>query len=171
MFSDKLALFYKVSQSDFKNNKHLLSTLCSRLWDIKEKELYFCLGLAYSVGFYNLSRSLVIRKQFPLGGGGATHLIPALGRQRQADLCQFEASLVYRAGASTGTKAKEKPCHKKWRKKERKKEREESCFLDRVPSLLFFLFCSLHIFENTQYLYSSYSFLSDIHISERTRPY
>ena len=28
-------------------------------------------------------------------------LIPALRRQRQADLCDFEASLVYRAGSRT----------------------------------------------------------------------
>ncbi|EGW06329.1 hypothetical protein I79_018985 [Cricetulus griseus] len=28
-------------------------------------------------------------------------LIPALGRQRQADLCEFEANLVYRASSST----------------------------------------------------------------------
>ena len=33
-------------------------------------------------------------------------LIPALRRQRQLDLCEFEASLVYRAGF----KATEKPC-------------------------------------------------------------
>ncbi|CAO2577223.1 hypothetical protein LEMLEM_LOCUS19 [Lemmus lemmus] len=40
-------------------------------------------------------------------------LIPALGRQRQADLCEFKASLVYRASSRTGTKATEKPCLKK----------------------------------------------------------
>ena len=28
-------------------------------------------------------------------------LIPALGRQRQADLCEFEASLVYRVSSRT----------------------------------------------------------------------
>lgn len=32
-------------------------------------------------------------------------LIPALGRQRQADLCEFEACLVYRARPRTGSKA------------------------------------------------------------------
>jgi hypothetical protein len=30
-----------------------------------------------------------------------TPLIPALGRQRQADLCEFEASLVYRVSFRT----------------------------------------------------------------------
>ena len=38
-----------------------------------------------------------------------TPLIPALGRQRQMDLCEFEASLVYRASSRTGSKATEKP--------------------------------------------------------------
>ena len=33
-----------------------------------------------------------------------TPLIPALRRQRQADLCEFEASLVYREGSRTGSK-------------------------------------------------------------------
>ena len=32
-------------------------------------------------------------------------LIPALGRQRQAELCEFKASLVYRASSRTGSKA------------------------------------------------------------------
>ena len=40
-------------------------------------------------------------------------LIPALGRQRQVDLFEFEASLVYRASARTGSKAIEKLCLKK----------------------------------------------------------
>jgi hypothetical protein len=31
-------------------------------------------------------------------------LMPALGRQRQADLCKFEASLVYRVTTSTMSK-------------------------------------------------------------------
>jgi hypothetical protein len=29
-------------------------------------------------------------------------LIPALGRQRQADLCEFEASLIYRVPGQPG---------------------------------------------------------------------
>ena len=37
-----------------------------------------------------------------------TLLIPALGRQRQVDLCEFEANLVYRASSRTGSKATEK---------------------------------------------------------------
>ena len=35
-------------------------------------------------------------------------LIPTLGRQRQADFCEFEASLVYRVGYRTGSKAKQR---------------------------------------------------------------
>ena len=34
-----------------------------------------------------------------------TPLIPALGRQRQADLCELEVSLVYRVSSRTGSKA------------------------------------------------------------------
>ena len=37
-----------------------------------------------------------------------TPLIPALGRQRQADLCEFKASLVYRVSFSTCSIATEK---------------------------------------------------------------
>ena len=40
-------------------------------------------------------------------------LIPALRRQRQVDLCEFEASLVYGASSRTGSVATEKPCLKK----------------------------------------------------------
>ena len=39
-------------------------------------------------------------------------LIPALGRQRQVDLYEFEASLIYRVSSRTGAKATEKPCLK-----------------------------------------------------------
>lgn len=42
----------------------------------------------------------------------AQHIIPALGRPRQADLCEFEASLVY--GVVPGLLGyTEKPCLKK----------------------------------------------------------
>ena len=58
-------------------------------------------------------------------------MIPALGRQRQADLCEFETSLVYRASSMTGSKATQRNSvskiqkeREKERKKERKKERE-----------------------------------------------
>ena len=40
-------------------------------------------------------------------------LIPALRRQRQVDLYEFEASLVYRVNSRTGDKATEKPCFEK----------------------------------------------------------
>ena len=44
---------------------------------------------------------------------------PSTWRQRQADLCEFEASLVYRASSRTGSKATEKPCLDKTAKKEK----------------------------------------------------
>ena len=42
-----------------------------------------------------------------------TPLIPALRRQRQADFCESEVSLVYRASSRTGSKATEIPGVKK----------------------------------------------------------
>ena len=43
-------------------------------------------------------------------------LIPAHRRQRQVGLCEFEASLVYRASYRTGSKAAEKPFLRKLKK-------------------------------------------------------
>ena len=51
-------------------------------------------------------------------------LAPALSRQRQEDLCEFEDSLVYRESSRTDSKATEKPCLEKERKEGRKKERK-----------------------------------------------
>ena len=50
-------------------------------------------------------------------------LIPALGRQRQAGLCEFEASLVYRGSYRTGSIATGKPASKNENKIKQKKER------------------------------------------------
>ena len=47
-------------------------------------------------------------------------LIPALGRQQQVDLCEFEASLVYRASSRTSSKSTEKLCLKKPKPKQNK---------------------------------------------------
>ena len=47
-------------------------------------------------------------------------LIPALGRQRQADLCEFEASLVSRASARVGSKATQRnPASKNQKKSDK----------------------------------------------------
>ena len=52
-------------------------------------------------------------------------LISAFRRQRQADLCEFEASLVYRASSRTARDTQRNPASKKRkRNKERKKERK-----------------------------------------------
>jgi hypothetical protein len=49
-------------------------------------------------GVFLLRHSLVITYD-AAGNGGA--LIPALGRQRRVDFCEFEASLVYRWSSGT----------------------------------------------------------------------
>ena len=55
-----------------------------------------------------------------------TPLIPALGRQRQVDLCEFEASLVSRASARIGSKATQRnPVSKKQTNKQTNKQRAE----------------------------------------------
>ena len=47
-------------------------------------------------------------------------LIPALGRQGQADLCESQASLVYRVSSRT-----EKPCLKNKQKKTKTKRKRQ----------------------------------------------
>ena len=54
-----------------------------------------------------------------LGGSGAGLLIPTLRRHRQVDLCEFEASLVYKASSRIGSKATETPCHDKTKTKQK----------------------------------------------------
>ena len=44
-----------------------------------------------------MPRQYSLFKPSPVGGWLRTPLIPALRRQRQADLCEFEASLVYKS--------------------------------------------------------------------------
>ena len=61
--------------------------------------------------------------------GNLKELNPALGRQRQADLCEFEASLVYRMSSRTGTKATEKPFLGK-------KKRTEESYWEKNPIFL-----------------------------------
>jgi hypothetical protein len=59
-----------------------------------------------------------------------TPLIPTLGRQRQAGLCEFEASLHYKVPGQQGYK--EKPSQKK--KKKKKKARCGNRCDSTVPS-------------------------------------
>ena len=59
----------------------------------------------------------VLRKERLVGQWWYVPLIPALLRQRQMDLCEFKASLVYRVSSRTGSIATEKPCLRKRQKK------------------------------------------------------
>ena len=56
-----------------------------------------------------------------------TPLIPALRRQRQADLCEFKASLVYRASSRTGSKAIQRnPVSKNKKQKQTNKQTKKN---------------------------------------------
>ena len=66
--------------------------------------------------------------------GGHTLLTPAIRRQRHADLCEFEAIIVYRASSRTAMALlhrkilSQKIINKKRKEKERKgKERKSHC--------------------------------------------
>ena len=61
-----------------------------------------------------------------------TPLIPALRRKRQADLCEFEASLVYRVSSRTGSKATEKPCLKKQNTKQNKQRNPHKVLQNKI---------------------------------------
>ena len=55
-------------------------------------------------------------------------IIPALGKQKQADLCEFVASLVYRGSSRTARATQRNPASKnkeKRREEKREKRREE----------------------------------------------
>jgi hypothetical protein len=51
-------------------------------------------------------------------------LIPALGRQRQADFSEFEASLVYRVSSWTARAIQRNPVLKKPKREKKKKKRK-----------------------------------------------
>lgn len=56
--------------------------------------------------------------------GGSTHLlIPALGRQRQGDFCDFKVSLVYRASYRTA-RTRQRNLVSKTKPKEIEEEKE-----------------------------------------------
>jgi hypothetical protein len=53
-------------------------------------------------------------------------LIPALGKQREADLCEFEASLVYRVSARTARTTQKAMSQEKRRKKGKTRQEKKS---------------------------------------------
>ena len=52
-------------------------------------------------------------------------LIPALGRQTQADLCEFKASLVYKASSRTARATQKNPVLEDKQKEEERKEKRK----------------------------------------------
>jgi hypothetical protein len=70
--------------------------------------------MSFLLGEIKADETLGIRKAHQ-DGRRWWPLIPALRRQRQADLCVFEASLVYIVSSRT-TKAIERPCQNKTNK-------------------------------------------------------
>ena len=63
----------------------------------------------------------------PGGGSAQTNLIPALGRQRQGDLYEFEAFLVYKASSRTARAVRqtERPCLEKQQQQQQKEYKSE----------------------------------------------
>jgi hypothetical protein len=51
-------------------------------------------------------------------------LIPALGRQRQEDLCEFKANLVYRASSRTARAIQRNPVSKKQKTQNKTKKQK-----------------------------------------------
>jgi hypothetical protein len=52
-------------------------------------------------------------------------LIPALGRQRQGQISEFEASLVYRVSSRTARAIQRNPVSKNQKKKKKKKKQQQ----------------------------------------------
>ena len=50
--------------------------------------------------------------EFSQPGSGGAPLVPVLGRQRQAELCEFEASLVYRVSSRIARATQRTPVSK-----------------------------------------------------------
>jgi hypothetical protein len=50
-------------------------------------------------------------------------LVLTLGRQRQADLCEFEASLVYRVRSRAARGYTEKPCLRKQKQRQQQQQK------------------------------------------------
>ena len=64
-------------------------------------------------------------------------LIPALGRQRQVDLCEFKASLVYRASSRTARAVTQRnPVSKNKRKKKKRKEKYSIFLIQKGKTLV-----------------------------------
>ena len=63
-----------------------------------------------------------------MGDGGTC--LGKHGKQRQEDLCDFEASLVYRVSSRTGCKATEKPCLEKTKQNKKKTKNRYTRVID-----------------------------------------
>lgn len=74
--------------------------------------------------FYFLPFKALINVVELPGSGGHTPLLPALGKQRQVALCEFEDSLVYRANSSIAREAQRNLVSEKRKKEEIKSSQE-----------------------------------------------
>ena len=88
-----------------------------RMFWLYHNNLIHAANFKYRIQLQTHSRIASIKISKPDRQWWCMPLIPALGREKQVDLCEFEASLVYRTSSRTGSKATEKPCLEKQEKK------------------------------------------------------
>ena len=88
-------------------------------------------------------------------------VIPALGRLRQEDWCEFETSLGYNGELTASLSYIARPCLKKTKKRERERERNNSKPTFPLQSFRFFLIYGKNI---EKYLWNQNTD-SDIYIS------
>ena len=82
-----------------------------------------------------------------------TPLVPALRRQRQVDLWEFEASLVYKANSKTArTVSQRKPCLKETNKTNKPTKNLKCRVIQRI-SCLSLLVCILGIIKKFGFLF------------------
>ena len=82
------------------------------LGSLRQEDSKFEASLGYIMRFYIKKE----RKEAHCGGPWHIPLIPALGKQRQADFCEFKGTLAYRVSSNTANDTQRNPVSKKSKK-------------------------------------------------------